>query len=390
MRRSLALLLIPALLPAAASAQSVLRVGPNRAFTEIFAATMAAQPGDVVLVDTGGYRNFNATQSITIRADPVGAFVEVAAPSMLTSVSPGVGEHIIMEGLTFAGEVDVFGPGNASFTRTVFRHALSTGGDSSVALTGCQLIAPDTLPVGRPALIAVGTSTVSAVQTSFDGGTHFFVGTPGIAASQSAQLHLSSCSVVGGVESRLHHFVPNSGMVLRDAARAWIVDCDVSGYPFSNFGGIPSGRAIINLGTEPVIFERCNITTGSMPPVLAATTGIVTPGFLLGISTPTTHLQRGAPMQIDFRTRPSLPVVMHTALELGPATFHPLLSQPEWGFSTNTIYFAFMLADVNGFASTSLTIPNIPAALNRSFWFTGWSAMGLPAQLSPTFGGVVH
>ena len=117
--------------------------------------------------------------------------------------------------------------------------------------------------------------------------------------------------------------------------------------------------------------------------------GAVQNGLVLGLSS-ATPLVRGGVFQLDFRSRPGLPVIAHGAFKLdAPATIG-FAAQPEWGFATNSVQIALLIADSQGRANAAITVPNSPLLQDLPLWFCGWTEQGLPVQLSPVLGGLIR
>jgi hypothetical protein len=156
---------------------------------------------------------------------------------------------------------------------------------------------------------------------------------------------------------------------------------------FASASASSGAYAIVNSSSQPVIVDRCTLNASNI--WVPATTGPVLNGFLLGVSSPS-QLALGAAFQLDFDTRPGLPVVVHGSLRIGPPVTMPVLAQPEWGFAGNSIVMAVLIGNSNGAASLTVPVPNVPAFAHVGVWFQAWSELNLPVQLCPPLGGVIR
>jgi hypothetical protein len=81
---------------------------------------------------------------------------------------------------------------------------------------------------------------------------------------------------------------------------------------------------------------------------------------------------------------------VHAMFQLQAPVDIPILAQADWGFVPNSIFLGGILADAQGLAPFSVTIPNLPLLQDMQLWFCAWSATTLPAQLAPVLGGTIR
>ncbi|MCA8950570.1 MAG: right-handed parallel beta-helix repeat-containing protein [Planctomycetes bacterium] len=373
------------------AAQSVLRVGPGQTYADIPPAIAAAAPGDLVLVAAGTYSPFTLDKGITLRADPVGAAVDIGVINQTGAIVCAVpaGQHGHLEQLSCLQAVEVRPPQGATTAGAVSfvdLDLLATVTVQGAALALHRCVCRGYTVTGH-GLVLGGAATVSASQCTIFGGSTFFAAAPsGIAASGTATLSCSDCTIEGGYQGSVHTIVAiASGIALTGAARVWLVDSTANALqaPFVNAFAV----GIDNQSSQPVTIERCTVLDSRGNPNVW--TGTVQPGLLLGLST-TAPMVRGSTFRLDFRSRPGLPVAAHGAFGLGAPASLPLLVQPEWGFAANSIPLALMIADAQGAAGLPVTLPNVAWLQDLPLWFCGWTEQNLPLQLSPVVGGLVR
>ena len=371
---------------ASLAAQSVLNVGPNATYPDIQSAILAAAPGDVILIAPGTYQPFTLDRALTLRTDSPGGAVTVTGDTLTgVTVHLAASAHARIDGLYFLGRIDLAPPSGAaqggvlSMTDVVAESPLSVLG-SNLVLTNCECVGPLTNGVGFAGITLNGGSALSASGCAIHGThtTSFLVGGAGIEAANSSVVHLSNCTVVGGDSVSHVSVLLGSALALRDQARAWVVDSDLSVLPT-----MLAAPAIVvaNTSSSPVLLERCTLDNGGA--LVPLTSGAVLNHLLLGISTPNAVVAPGGTVQVDFRTQPGLFVAYHVSFTVTAPNANPLLAELEWGFLASSLFLGFLQPDPQGLATAVLPIPNLPGITHLPLWFCGWTATDLPVEVSP-------
>lgn len=372
------------LLATSAMAQAVHTVGPGQTYPDIAAAIAAAAPGDIVRVAAGTYGTFTLDKGLTLRADPIGAAVVVAGTGIASCYfEPPANQTATVEGLTLQVTAVVRRPGSGmpagavAFTGTNVEWGMNVQ-DANVVLRNCVVNG------FGAALELTGASAATAVQCSFLGRQGSWVPQPdGARVGGTSTLHMGSCLVRGGTNGFHGVTGVGNGVVVSGAARTWFVDTDVSVW---NQPWLPC-TAVVNTSTEPVAFERGSAIDNLGNP--GSFQGVVQNSLVLGV-TSTDQIEVGLPFDMDFHTRPGLPVFVHATFFLQAPVAHDILTQPDWGFVPNSIFLAGLVADAQGLAAYSVGIPNLPFLQDLPLWFCAWSATDLPVQLAPVLGGIIR
>jgi hypothetical protein len=268
--------------------------------------------------------------------------------------------------------------GPVSFTE-VTAHAGVTVTDASLAVNKCNItgIFGAGFNTGS-GVVLDGASTLSASQCTLTGRTMvwtFPLAPSGIVAGGSSSVFVSDCTLTGGSVGSGHTVsAAGFGMRLTGAATAWCVDSSI--VPGTGPG---SPLGIDNQSSVPVTLER---TT-------ASSLGLVQNGLVMGLKL-SAPLMRGNSTQLRFRTRSSMPVIVHVSIGLERPVPRPYINQPEWGFVSNSILIGGLVADGAGRATLPITLPNSPWLRDLPLWFCGWTGVSAPAQLSPVVGGLVR
>jgi len=367
------------------TAQAALHVGVGQTYADISAAAAAASPGDFVLIDAGTYPTFTLDKGITLRPNPMTATVIVGAVGQTTpcTIEVPIGQRAHIERLDIRQPVTVTPPPGMSAAGPVsFTEVTSLGGvdvwNASLALDKCNITGVFAAGANVGSGVRLdGASTLSASQCTITGRTLIFAfpAPSGIAASGNSSVIVSDCTVTGGSAGSIHSVSAfGSGMRLTAASIAWCVDSSIA--PAVGSSLVPG---IDNASPHPVTLERT--TTSS--------TGLVQNGLVLGLGL-SAPLMRGNSTQLDFGTRPGLPVIVHGSLDLGRPVLHPYIKQPDWGFISNSILIGALVANGQGVANLPITLPNSPWLQDLPLWFCGWTGVSVPVQLSPVVGGLVR
>lgn len=395
--------LLAALLPAFASAQAVLQVGPG-GFAQIRDAAAAAQPGDVIEVATGYYQPFVLDKAVTIRARP-GANVAVLPnlsdpmrirPPIGTVAKFGRIEFRNPWPLLFAVETRVE-RGTAWFEDCVFEAppmnevaALNVYG-ATVVLRSCLLIGNGwvTSTAGtQNAGLRADNAQVFATDCRLYGSHSQFdslgYGGEGVRASNSL-VQLVGCDLEGG--HQLSCFANAAGPGLRTTGgTVWLADDTVEGGSEVCGLGAPG---VVAVGAPPVQLARTTLLGGiGQNGRGPASSGAIAPASLLGTVGAATPLIRGAMWSVDYRGAANWPIGVFLAPDLG-AHAEPLVAQPVLLAAPGLVPLQLLMADPQGAASYQTTIPAIAPLLGATFFVAAVGGFALPLQASPPVGGLV-
>lgn len=360
-----------------ASAQATLTVGPT-GYPDVQAAISAAAPGDRILIQAGMYPSFVADRSLTVRADPTGAAVRIV-DTVSTRFVLGPDHRVHVQGIAFESGVQVAPStrGVATFEGCGFFDLLAVRSDT--AFQSCQMNG------GRRPGLLVENAAVSLSQCTVNGGASLGP-LPGIIARQGAHLQVSGCMVRGGIFQFGTHTLPQPGvgMFVDSNAAVWITDSSV-GVP-TLMPPDPAVRAIDNRSSVPVTLTRSTFPSSHPTPidgpsVLAQHPQIASRGG---------PITTGSPWTLDVRGQSGAFVILHGSLDIGDARPHPLLIHREWGFARSSEVFAVMALPATGQSQVTLSIPNLPALRDASFWTAAWAGPTLPAPLTALVGGVIR
>ncbi|MFK7739163.1 MAG: hypothetical protein AB8H80_02480 [Planctomycetota bacterium] len=385
-------------------AQTTHFVGGPTGLAEIYTATAIAQPGDVILVQPGDYGFFVVTAGVTIRAvvpgsvqvyakphqipDPCGPGCYVGAVTRF-SVPSGQSAHVV--GLNFIGNQVVLASGvaigsnvsvsgDATFERCIFeaidRTALAISLSQHVHLQQCVIRSIRSIGSANAAL-AISNANVTAVSCSVRAPDGVVTGPfPGLGASAIqiflGRMHASGLTATGG---SVVGAAGGPAIDVRSASMAWISDATlVAG---------DQGCAIGASGSQVTFLERAVLVeTGS-----SCSTGVPL-SRLMGVER-VGALELGQVFGVSFQTAPAGWVGVWAATETASDSYG-ILSQWLWLDGASALPAALLLADGQGRASVSWTVPNVPALRNQRLWFQGFAGQQLPLGTSPPVGGVVR
>jgi hypothetical protein len=383
------LLIVPLLGAAPLVAQTVWTVGPTSPHTTIAAAIAAAQPGDIIAVQAGTYAPFTLDKGLTIRAEPIGAAVQIQlSTTAQTTALIASGAHARICGIDFprfhighgvlsfedcefvapndlvSSNITLLG-GSATFTRCRVIHGVPAvyANTGALSFVQCEVRGGSTMLYNSSssAVYAWGTAKVHASDSLFAAGQGWSASTgwPGIWAVQNNEIDLVDCVVTGG-----------------DYVQ-----------PTAQYGG-PAISANIN---SIVRHHRCTLTSGvstsgSEPP----TVGNVITEPLLGVSIQEPGLLLGGSLHADFSAEPGDMVVVLASFGLTAPTTAPLVTPLQWGFAAQGSVVSWQIADASGNATYGFSIPSHPAYRDLGVWLTGAAFAGLPGRLSPPVGGVIR
>jgi hypothetical protein len=395
-----ALVLLPLVLSAPASAQSFHVVGPG-GHAQIRDALAIAAPGDVVDVHPGTYAHFTASIGVTIRAIVPGT-VEIAydptfaPPGCVTNpfcainegetiLAPPVGQTVYVSGVEFTPTTTslpgfpnlvkprvVVSSGSASFDRCSIVSWEATAlrvQSASVHLQDCVVAGTGNFATAHG--LSANDAHITALASLFGGNGTFFSAPPGDAiVSTNSTLKASGCSMYGG-SSALGGF---GGVALRLAAaeRVWIRDSVLDG------GGSACavlGVPVVGRAQNTMIVQAASCATLPIGPVV----GAVRSDPLVG----------GTTMTTQFLTEPFDTVVLFASLGLATTEIGGFVEQPLALEASTRVILGTFAADANGDFSASWFLP--PGILNGVPLWVGAATFGTSPliQIAPALGGVV-
>lgn len=379
-----------AVLPAAflltnfATAQATRTVGAGQQYLTIQAAIDAANPGDTVAVHAGSYSTFTLAKSLTVRAEPLGAVVDVSEPVFQVPI----GGHARIAGLRCHRSTSCSLAGLTSFEQCEFLGVSPYPNvvvqDGSATFWRCRIAD------GIGGIQAI-RAHVSIVQTDITcAASGFYLATMSALRLDDSHAHVASSTLTAGLGFGQAGSWP--GILVLGASVLDVVDSTVTGSDY--VGTTPSvvGAPAIRVGVGSVGRHwRCVLspgTTANGPG--GASQSVETP--LLGCSVRETSLGLGSSMTTDFRAEPAAPVAIVAAFALSTPTPTPFVQQLHWGFTSPAAQvLAFSIADSQGHLAHSLGIPASPIFLGVGVWLTG-AEFGTSASivLSPPVGGVIR
>ncbi|MBL8751081.1 MAG: hypothetical protein JNK78_18120 [Planctomycetes bacterium] len=391
------------------AAQATLTVGPG-GYAQISDAVSAAQPGDLILVQSGAYLPFNLPIGVRIVA-PQGATVTTPPGGgglpWSHTFNPPTGQQAAIVGLNYATNtayppaeppVTVIVSGNVVFTNCQFFNfsdyassAVVCNGNADVQFDRCQFSSPwDCL--------SVGSGRVAATNCQFTGYNVLWGAGPasGIVAG-GGDITLFSCNVLGSPGNSSNP-TGTPGIRLSGTARLRVIDSTVTcGNPWSM-----AGAGIVNNTTNPVEYARSAITgsygiiswnpltAGQGPPVSGPSQELM----LVGGSAPTRPMVGvGFAGSITGPENSLAGTVL--SLERAPATVVPFAAQPIHFDPATAVVF-----DV-GFTGVSTTWPGsgtyswqtVPLDVSLSglqFFLHSLLWDGTTFQVGPVFGGILY
>lgn len=404
LRRVLATVVV-ALAAGSLAAQATLNVGPS-GFPQIADAVAAAQPGDLIVVDSGVYNPF---------ALPIG--VRIVAPNGATittppgggglpwshTMNPPVGQRATIVGLTWATNtvyppaeppVTVVVTGNVAFTNCTFRN-FSDYGSNAVVCNGNADVQFDRCRFESPwDCVSVGAGRVAATDCQFLCYSVLWGAGPasGLVAN-GGDITLSSCLVQAAPSQAGTPAVRLSG-----SARLTIADSTLTAGTSQSM----AGPGVLNNTVNPVRHARS---------IVVPTSGIISFNPFLSGPGP---LFSGPDQQIMIvgGTAPTRPTegASFSGSVIGPenslagvvlsfartnATVVPFAAQPIHFDPATAVVF-----DV-GFTGTSATWPGSgafawqtvvlqPPIFGVEFWLHPLVWDGSTFQVGPLAGGVVY
>jgi hypothetical protein len=349
-------------------AQTVHHVG-GFGFATIQAAIQAASPGDIVLVDPGLHAAFTLDKGLTIVGSTSGgtsilSFGNTAVP--VVDVPAGQIAHLLHLQFTTmrvaGGQVTV---DRCSFTgarpRLNITNAVAHLQRCSVIPTGNGVGAPEPTVFVHDADVFASDCTIHGLP-----GSPF--GAPGTAiAINLSTFHGSHLTVAAGTFAST---VAVPALVADAASTVQLSDSVLS----TTSGPCPvvatNGRV-----------ARCTLTPSCTPlPVLPML------GAARTLSSPP---QLGLPFSIEFRGDPGALVLPWAALDLVPANV-PFLTSALLLDTATAFPAGLLVADPNGLATGTWSIPAAAVLQHRTLWFQGFSGPVLPLASSVVCGGVIR
>ncbi len=370
-------------------AQTVWHVGPGQPLPTIGAAIAIASPGDVLAVRAGTYPPFTLDKGLTIRAEPVGAAVNVAysASATTTMLMPG-NAHARICGVDFPNLLH--SGGVTSFEDCDFLTPPSSFAPSVVVLGGAATFVRCRIRDGLPA-VYVQSSVLSLVQCEVRGGDtyHYNAATSALYAWGTAKVHASNCVLEAGRGWSQAMGWP--GVFAVQDNEIDLVDCDVRGGDYLTPNALLGGAAIAASSSAVVRQHRCTLTPGVGTLGVGPTTaGNVLAAPQLGASLREPGLLLGAGLHVDLAAEPGDLVFVLASFGLSLPAPAPLVAPSHWGFAAHGTVVSLQFADAAGHATYGFAIPSDPAFRDLGVWLMGAAFAGLPGRLSPPVGGVIR
>jgi hypothetical protein len=356
-----------------------------------------------VLIEPGTYAHFAASVGVTIRAVTPGtvtvAYDPAFAPSPCglacavaegpTLLQPPSGQTLHVTDLLFADNTAsvsgrpvqhrVLVSGRVTFDRCEIRSVVFAlrADNATVHLQDCTVAARG--GASGPAAIIASNSDISIV-----GGSFYGAGAPGQPPSSVAgvaililgsRLQMSGAAAIGGTPAPGG---PGRAAVAGTSSSSlWISDSTLT-------GGTGSCAVVTQGG--PLRLSRCTVLDGAGSSNCWASP-IGSP--MLGVDRPE-PLSPGSTFSLAFTTTPNNLVAVFANHTLGTINAPAVLAQPSWLAAGSSFPAGLMLADQNGEANVSWTIPAGPGIAGLSLWIQGVSGVNFPLETSPVVGGVAR
>ncbi len=376
--RAIALVTVATLAAASARAQTTWLVGPG-GFSQIHAAVGAAQPGDILRVDSGTYEPFVvpfalsivATGQVIVRPPGVGS-----SSFSSTSFEPPSGQQVLVRGLTFEGNGALHAHSvYAQFGQVVFQSCHFTGGHPYKVSYGLSCISSaDVVLLNcsfQTAHACVGVSSGSLVANSTSMVATWLAAIPepicGIHAS-NAKVNLSGCTLQGAHRPPSYVGGPaDPGMVAAGTSRVRLARCTVTGGNSSIYAGPPG---LLNLTSQPIRHWQCTVTGG-----LGSISGQPAngPAFqgpqLAAVLLTTASTSLATPFAMSNRSEPARLIAVGFTFDLAPPTALAF-AEPFVRFDPATVVpWSFGVTDAAGFYQTPATAAaSGPAVFGRTLW----------------------
>ncbi len=383
------------LLSSAVAAQTTHFVGAG-GFPQIRNALAIAASGDVIVVQSGTYAQFDVTVGVTIRALVPGAVTiaynaAFAPPGCATTpgcpatqgptrflVPNGQTAHVV--GLRFDGSYT----GQVPF---VSGRVEVTGG--LVTFDQCEFLST------APVALRIDQAQVHMQHCTATGLSFVNPGTQGVYATQSY------VTVVGG--SFTGGSIALGSGLAADGLR--LDNTFFYGSGFTALGGLSAsaqpGLGIRANGGETWV-SNASITGGNNTCGLQVPTGLhfaritsavpacaMQGGGVLGVLRPA-PLQIGTTFTLDFRTVPNGFAAVLASQQLTTNDTSGLLYPEPFLDPTGLLDGGLVVANASGSAIASYAVPNSAALVAQTFWFQGITGLTLPLLTSPVVGGLVR
>jgi hypothetical protein len=399
--RRIAQTLFAALVPCAASAQTVHQVGPG-GLAQISHAIALAAPGDTIHVAAGVYLPFTLDKPLTVLGLPGGRAEVLSVGNATTRLRPPHGTTATLARIEFRSPFTQYTGMTTRVERgTVFCEdclfeappGYTVPGlaveNATAVLRGCVLIGNgytlNTAGTYNAGLAAVNAEVFATDCWLRGSDTQFkSYGAAGEGLRASASLvHLVRCTLEGGTQRHCIGSPAGPGIMLAGQSTAWLADCTVRGGGSTCAAG---GPGLVNATGTPVALARTAITGGSGAAAVSGPTA-VTP--LLGLGAASMPLVLGGAWTAAWRTEPGWPVVVASALELAPRS-DPAVVQPVQLHPAGLAALALLVGDANGDAPWTTAIPAAPSLLGAQVFVQAVSGLTLPLQTAPAIGGIVR
>src|SRR5262249_19662341 len=147
----------------------------------------------------------------------------------------------------------------------------------------------------------------------------------------------------------------------------------------------PGAAGILHAGPQPIELDRNTVTGGNGVPPAAPIVGPAVAAQLLGLGALTQPLNLGQPYSIAWRTQPGWPVAALPAADLA-STAVPLVVEPVLLPVGGAWTSAFLLADGNGDAVYTRTLPAVPALRHTRLFLQAFTGLSIPLRTAPPIG----
>jgi nitrous oxidase accessory protein NosD len=377
-----------------ATAQTTHHVGVGQTWLTIDDAIQAASPGDVIAVTAGWYGDFTCSKSVTIRAEPTGAFVQTWRATVQVPAGGHTrfcGLHMLNVAVGAAGG----GAGVVSFESCEMTNAFFgtdpalTVNGTAVSLWRCRLANAAGGILAYDARLAIVQCDISSGASSSGTVTTLSA----LDLRQGSRAHVASSTLAAGAGSGYSGAWP--GIFVLGMSAVDVVDSTVRGGDYtapSALGG-PAIQVGATATSALVRQARCSLIAGAGPGGLGpiAIPAVLPTGDLLGVGVAESVVSAGGSVTADFQTTPATPVYVLAGLGLKPPAWAALATPLQWGFTApNGVVLGVVVTGGTGTASYGLSIPPHPALRDTGVWITGVGLGHLPTELSPPVGGVIR
>lgn len=407
LRHLLAQSLTP-LLASALAAQATLTVGPG-GYAEIADAVAAAQPGDLIVVQSGIYLPFDVPIGVRIVA-PGGATITTppGGPGLpfVHDVQPPAGQQATIVGLTFQTNpvyppaeppVTVRARGNVVFADCHFRNT-SDYGSNSVICDGDVQFDRCGWTGFRDCLSVIGGRVVANECTFLPVRVNWADAEPTCIVASSGDVRLNFCDLHGS-DGGVNTYLGAPAIRLTGDAHLSIADSTITGGNSQYWASM----AIDNNSPNPVLHARSTIHGGNglllmNPPVSGpgpAFNGPAQVASLIGGIAIPGGPRIGASYYGSVLVPPNSIIAMVLSFERTAAITVPFAALPLHFDPASAIVYSWGLPNQYtpwpGTGAYLWQTPTLTQAMfGDQFWLHALVWDGTTFQVGPTFGGLVH